>query len=74
MTNATADTMQRSGTVPPSQIATRSTFFCDDAKRRSHSEKGLSRFISCLNCFGYHTARRYRVQKTWVPRQTKSRP
>jgi hypothetical protein len=49
MTTATADTMQMTETVPPSQIATQSTFFCNEAKRRSHSETGLSRFISFLN-------------------------
>lgn len=52
MTNATADTMQSTETAPPSQIVTRSTFLCDEVKRRSHSAKGLSCFISFLGWFG----------------------
>ena len=56
MTNATADTMQRTETVPPSRIVTRSTLFCDEVKRRSHLENGLSCFISCLGWYGCHFA------------------
>jgi hypothetical protein len=56
MTNATADTTQSTETVPPSQVVTRSTFLCDEVKRRSHSEKELSRFISCSGWFGCHIA------------------
>ena len=70
MTNATADTIERTETVPPSHIATRSTFFCDEVKRRSHFEKGLS-------CFIYASVRTDAMSlllpraKTWVPRRSR---
>jgi hypothetical protein len=44
--NTTAVAIARTDTVPPSHSATRSTFFCDEAKRRSHAAHGLSRFMS----------------------------
>jgi hypothetical protein len=42
---ATASAAARIETVAPSQIATQSTFFCDDAKQNSHSARGFGRFI-----------------------------
>jgi hypothetical protein len=44
--NMTAATIARTETVPPSHSATRSTFFCDEAKRSSHAANGLSCFMS----------------------------
>jgi hypothetical protein len=51
-----ANSTPRTETLPPSQSATRSTFFSDAVKRRSHSEKRSRLSISDLSWFASNVA------------------
>jgi hypothetical protein len=48
ITIAKARATARTETVPPTHFATQSIFFCDEANRKSHSEKRADHFMTCL--------------------------